>query len=133
EWFVKNPDYADRILTTGIHRAEWGFTTAYHIHPDEIEPLMATHGIALRQMLACEGIVGHAETQINQLTGAHWEWWVDLNYRLSKDSALFGAAIHLLYVGYKVNHDVTRRYITHCPAEQTHPARIHQTGPSLRL
>jgi hypothetical protein len=52
-------------------------------------------------MLACEGIVAHAEERINALAGAAWEWWVDLNYRLAKDPSLYGSAVHLLYIGQK--------------------------------
>ena len=101
EWLVAHPDYVDRLLTTGVHQGEWGFTTAYHSHPNEIEPFMIAHNFATIQLLSCEGIVAQSEERINMLTGANWAWWADLNYQLGKDPALYGSAIHLLYVGQK--------------------------------
>ncbi|MEM7129901.1 MAG: class I SAM-dependent methyltransferase [Chloroflexota bacterium] len=101
KWLAANPDYAERIITTGVHQGEWGFTTAYHVHPDEVEPLMEGAGFNSIQVVSCEGLGAHTEENLNQLTGADWEWWADLNYRLGKDSALHGAATHLLYVGHK--------------------------------
>ena len=38
---------------------------------------------------------------MNALQGELWDAWVDLNYRLGQDPALYGAADHLLYIGEK--------------------------------
>ena len=101
EWLVAHPEYVEQLLTTGVHQGEWGFTMAYHAHPAEIEPFMTACGFTPLQLLACEGVVAHAEERINTLSGAAWEWWADLNYRLGKDPALYGSAVHLLYIGQK--------------------------------
>jgi hypothetical protein len=42
------------------------------------------------------------DEQVNELTGKVWEMWVDTNYRLGKDSTIYGAAEHLLYIGEKI-------------------------------
>ena len=75
KWLAANADYAERILSTGVHHGEWGFTTAYHVHPDEVVPFMASGGFTHLQSVGCEGIAAHAEEQINQLSGAGWTWW----------------------------------------------------------
>lgn len=41
------------------------------------------------------------EEAVNQLTGEAWLTWVEVSYRLGKETALHGAADHLLYVGRK--------------------------------
>lgn len=101
EWLFANQTYVERVLATGIHRGEWGFTTAYHLHSNDIEPLLHENGFATLQIVSCEGIVAHLEERINALTGEGWEWWADLNYRLGKDPAIHGSATHLLYAGRK--------------------------------
>jgi S-adenosylmethionine-dependent methyltransferase len=91
----------EEILHTGIYHAGQGvgFTDAYFAHPDEIGPLMEEAGFETVDILGCEGVVADNEEQINQLTGEAWQAWVDLNYRLSKESSLSGASNHLLYIG----------------------------------
>lgn len=93
----------EAFLETGVYRGgqEIGFTDAYFAHPDEIKPLMQGVGFESLDLLACEGILADNEEQVNQLTGEAWQTWVDLNYQLSKDPSLYGAAYHLLYVGRK--------------------------------
>jgi ubiquinone/menaquinone biosynthesis C-methylase UbiE len=103
QWLFENQDYADRIMATGMHQGEWGFTTAYYAHIHEIEPFMEANGFSTLQMVGCEGIVAHDEERINALEGDAREWWADLNYRLGKDALLHGAATHLLYIGHKLS------------------------------
>lgn len=95
----------EEILRTGIYRAGQGvgFTDAYFAHPAEIGPFMEGTGFETIDLLGCEGIVAGNEEQINRLTGEAWQVWVDLNYRLSKEPSLRGAADHLLYIGRKPN------------------------------
>lgn len=99
EWIVENWEYAERLLSTGVHDQAKGFTTAYFAHPDEIVPLMEAAGFVSLCVIGCEGIVAGHEEKINTLSGEAWDRWVDLNYRLGKDPALSGAADHLLYIG----------------------------------
>ncbi len=101
QWLYEHPEYVERLLGHGIHQGEWGFTTAYHAHADEIRPFMERHGFTSLELIGCEGIVAHTETSVNALGGAAWEWWVDLNYRLGKRPDLHAGATHLLYVGRK--------------------------------
>jgi hypothetical protein len=39
--------------------------------------------------------------KVNELTGAAWETWIDLNYQQAKDPSNHGGAEHLLYIGEK--------------------------------
>ncbi|HEY4388098.1 MAG TPA: class I SAM-dependent methyltransferase [Ktedonobacteraceae bacterium] len=100
----KCTEWAD-IMHTGIYHAGQGvgFTDAYFAHPDEIGPLMEGADFETLDLLGCEGVVAANEEQINRLSGEAWQAWVDLNYRLSKEPSLRGAADHLLYVGKKLN------------------------------
>lgn len=90
------------ILETGVHRhpEAGGFTYAYFAHPSEIKPFMEEAGFKTLDLVACEGVVSMIEEKINELTGDLWDAWVDLNYRLGKDSTVHGTAEHLLYVGW---------------------------------
>lgn len=99
EWVPDNWEYAEHLLTTGIHDQAKGFTEAYFAHPDEIVPFMEAAGFETLCVVGCEGIVAGHEEKVNALSGKAWERWVDLNYRLGKDPALRGAADHLLFVG----------------------------------
>jgi hypothetical protein len=45
--------------------------------------------------------VSRNEELVNELEGEEWEAWVDLNYELGQEPALYGASDHLLYVGEK--------------------------------
>ena len=98
----KRAEWED-FVRTGIYHAGQGvgFTDAYFAHPAEIGPLMEGAGFETLDLLGCEGVVAANEEQINRLTDAAWQAWVDLNYRLSKEPSLRGAADHLLYVGRK--------------------------------
>lgn len=49
----------------------------------------------------CEGIVAGHQGKVHELTGQAWQAWVDLNYELGQEPALYGASDHLLYVGEK--------------------------------
>jgi ubiquinone/menaquinone biosynthesis C-methylase UbiE len=101
-FFEKRAEW-EEILQTGIYRVGPGFsfTDAYFAHPSEIRPLMEEAGFETLDLIGCEGIVARNEEQVNLLTGEAWQAWVDLNYRLSKEPSLYGAADHLLYVGRK--------------------------------
>ncbi|HEX4208095.1 MAG TPA: class I SAM-dependent methyltransferase [Ktedonobacteraceae bacterium] len=94
----------EEILRTGVYHAGQGvgFTDAYFARPSEIVPLMEEAGFETLELVGCEGIVARNEEQVNRLTGDAWQAWIDLNYRLSKEPSLYGAADHLLYVGRKL-------------------------------
>lgn len=99
---VERRDRYERLLATGIHEAApegGGFTDAYFALPTEIGPLMEGAGFEALAVIACEGVIALMEEKVNELTGAPWEAWVDLNYRLGKDPSVHGVGEHLLYVG----------------------------------
>lgn len=99
ETIVENWVYVEPLLTTGVDNHPQGFADAYFAHPDEIVPLMESASFETLCLIGCEGIVAGHEEKINALSGEAWEHWVNLNYRLSKDASLYGAADHLLYIG----------------------------------
>jgi ubiquinone/menaquinone biosynthesis C-methylase UbiE len=101
EWILENHDYALRMLDTGLHEEPSKWAKAYFTHPEEITPLMEECGLRTLLLLGCEGIVAGHEDKVNELEGEAWQTWVDLNYRLGKESSLYGASDHLLYVGEK--------------------------------
>ncbi len=101
EWLPQNPDYAERLLATGVHDDAAKWASAHFAHPDEIVPLMERAGLRTVELLGCEGVVAGHEQKINALTGEAWERWVDFNYRVGHDPSLRGAADHLLYIGRK--------------------------------
>jgi ubiquinone/menaquinone biosynthesis C-methylase UbiE len=89
------------MLDQGLDLEADRFRGAYYAHPAEIEPLLAGAGFDTLCLLGCEGIVAGNEEHINELSGANWERWVDLNYRLAKESPLLGAADHIVFIGRK--------------------------------
>ena len=103
EW-IEDDQQLEELLATGALKADAegkGFTDAYFAHPSEVKPLMEAGGFETLELIGCEGVVSTCEDKINELTGEHWEGWVELNYRLGKDPTVWGAASHLLYVGRK--------------------------------
>ncbi len=102
EVLANHPHIADELLTTGTCTTTNSFLThAYFAMPDEGPPLMEHAGLHMLQIRSCEGLVSGVEEQVNQLHGEAWERWVDLNYRVGEDPALWGVAEHVLYVGRK--------------------------------
>ena len=101
-WVLDRPDTTERILTTGVdvNEAE-GFTDAYFAHPDEVILLGESAGFETLLRMGCEGAVAGHEAYVNSLEGESFEYWADLNYRISKDPAAIGAADHILYIGRK--------------------------------
>jgi S-adenosylmethionine-dependent methyltransferase len=101
-WVFDKPTTAEKILTTGIDISEGeGFTDAYFAHPGEVIPMGEAAGFEMVLRMGCEGVVAGHETFVNSLKGESFEYWVDLNYRLSKDPAAIGASDHILYIGRK--------------------------------
>ena len=101
EWPVENPEYAARVLETGVHERPAAFAKAYFAHPVEIIPLMESCGLQTLMLIGCEGIVAGHEGMVNELEGEAWQRWVELNYRLGQEPSLYGASDHLLCVGEK--------------------------------
>lgn len=101
DWVIEHNEYALDLLESGKHEKGESFPSAYFAHPNEIKPLMEDCGFSTIGMIGCEGIVAGHEDKVNEFEGDDWEKWVDLNYRLGQDPALFGASDHMLYIGKK--------------------------------
>jgi S-adenosylmethionine-dependent methyltransferase len=93
----------ERQLATGIATGDRrvSFTDAYFALPGELPALLNEAGFEVLDTLACEGVVSMIEDRLTETSGDLWQTWVDLNYRLSRDPSIFGAAEHLLCVGRK--------------------------------
>jgi S-adenosylmethionine-dependent methyltransferase len=96
-----DPDYAEKLLTTGVHDNGQGFADAYFAHPDEVVPLGESVGFTTLRLMGCEGILAGHEEYVNSLRGAARDFWVEINYRMAQESSLLGASDHLLYLGRK--------------------------------
>jgi S-adenosylmethionine-dependent methyltransferase len=75
---------------------------AYFARADEASRACWDAGLEVHALLNVEGLVGGLEHfGLNQLTGAAWEWWLDLNWRMAQEPSLLAAAQHYLVVAYK--------------------------------
>ncbi len=102
-WSVDRADELEEIITNGLNQPGTGyFIDAYFAHPTEVCPLMEAGGFETLNLIGCEGMVARIEEGVNTLSGAAWDAWVELCYRLGQDPSLYGAAEHLLYIGKKV-------------------------------
>lgn len=100
EWAWESP-HVESYLADGVIRlpAGSGFTDHYSAHPTEVTPFMERAGFHTQALIGVQCLVAGHDQATNALSGAQFERWVDLNYRLGHDPALHGAANHLLYVG----------------------------------
>lgn len=96
-----NPDVYEQLWKDGINHAKDGFTDAYFAFPEEIDPLLRAAGLTPMITLNSEGISAGHEGMLNELQGEQWNWWVDWNYRFSKDPHLRGAADHWLAIAHQ--------------------------------
>lgn len=109
DWIIKFPDRLEALLSSGALPKlpdDPVFTSAYFAHPNEIKPLMESGGFETLDLIACEGLVSMIEEKVNELSGEAFDAWVELNYKLSRDPCIFGAAEHILYVGCKCPKEV---------------------------
>jgi SAM-dependent methyltransferase len=58
-------------------------------------------GLEVVTVLGIKGLASSFEDEINALSGAAWDVWVDLNYRLAADPSLHGDVERLLVVAVK--------------------------------
>jgi S-adenosylmethionine-dependent methyltransferase len=102
DWTRRDPPYTLRMLATGTHDNGDGFTRSHFAHPDELAPLLASAGLQVLGVYGMECILGSHDEAICQLTGADWDFWVDLIWRMSPDPSLLGNSDHLMGVGRKI-------------------------------
>jgi ubiquinone/menaquinone biosynthesis C-methylase UbiE len=75
---------------------------AYFAHPNEVTPRVWAAGFEVETTLGVEGVVSAVEANgVNGLTGALWDAWADVNYRIAADPSIHGGVEHLLVVGRK--------------------------------
>jgi SAM-dependent methyltransferase len=94
----------DRILADGrlppADDGRPGFV-AYFAHPTEAAPLCWRAGFEVAAVLGVEGVVSTAEEEINKLSDAAWDAWVDVNWQVASDPCIHGGTEHLLVVARK--------------------------------
>jgi S-adenosylmethionine-dependent methyltransferase len=103
-WPLENPELVASILTTGVLPPPEAGGHAFVAHlarPTEIVPLCRSVGLEVVTVLGVEGLVSMIESGVNALSGAAWDLWADLNYRLAADPSLHGGVEHLLAVTVK--------------------------------
>lgn len=103
-WPLENPELVASILSTGVLPPPEAGSRAFVAHlarPTEIVPLCRSVGLEVVTVLGVEGLVSMIESGVNALSGAAWDLWADLNYRLAADPSLHGGVEHLLAVTVK--------------------------------
>ena len=92
---------AQNLLKHGVNHADWGFTSAWFTHPEEIAPVMEGHGLDTQGLLAIDGFICMAADKITSLPQEHFDAWEKLCWQLADDPSLLGSCEHLLYIGRK--------------------------------
>jgi len=107
-WLVEDAARAETLLTSGRlaggrEGGEGGPQfVAYMAHPAEVAPSCWRAGFEVLAVLGVEGLVSVIEDGgVNVLTGAAWDAWADLNYRVAPDPSIHGCVEHLLVVARK--------------------------------
>jgi S-adenosylmethionine-dependent methyltransferase len=103
-WPAEKPDEMESILERGLQlpQGEPGSTfVAYFCQPEEVPPLLRGAGFEMVSLLGVEGLVSMIEQHVNELAGAQWEKWVEINYRAAADPSIHGGVEHLLAVAVK--------------------------------
>jgi hypothetical protein len=104
-WVLDDADRVEVLLDTGVlpgrRSGEPGFR-AHYAHPTEVAPLLESEGFEMITLLGVEGLLSMIEEKVNELSGAAWEAWADLNYRVATDASILGCVGHLLAVARKV-------------------------------
>lgn len=88
-------------ITDGRNYDGQGFTDAYFIHPDDVEPFMASFPVIPLRYMATEGFGSLAEERLNQLNDGQFKAWVDTLYEIAHHRSVLGCCEHLLYIGRK--------------------------------
>lgn len=96
----------DLLLEEGVLPKSTGPTgfrdVSYWMHPIEIEPFMTNCNLQKLDLVNVEVVIDYLEEAIIALKGQAWDAWMTLNHRLGKLPELHALAIHLVYVGRKI-------------------------------
>jgi len=126
-WPLEYPALLERILATGVlpPGAEDGSSFVAHFaHPAQVGPFCQRAGLEVVTVLGVEGLVSMIEDGVNALTGAAWDTWVELNYRVAADPSIHGCVEHLLVVAVKPRWRTVLRQIVQ---------RLDETGVMYRV
>lgn len=113
-WLVAELEEVETVMRTGRlpPRSQAGSAfVAYFAHPSEVVPLCRKAGFEVLTVLGVEGVVSMIEDQVNALSGAAWDTWLDLNHRLASDLTIHGCVEHLLVVAHKPRWRAVLRHI----------------------
>jgi len=88
-------------ITDGRNYDGEGFTDAYFIRPDDVEPFMTSFQVTTLRFMATEGFGSLAEERLNQLNDGQFKAWVDTLYEIAHHRVVLGCCEHLLYIGRK--------------------------------
>jgi len=100
-WPLEHPELWEIILTTGVLPPRWegeSSFVAHMIHPNEVVPLCQRAGFEVVTVLGVEGLVSMIDDGVNELSGAAWDAWENLNYRVAADPSIHGCVEHLLAI-----------------------------------
>lgn len=98
---VENRARYEQQAETGKTLDATGFTDLYLMRPEELTALFRRTSLTHIVTVACEGVVSMIREKLEELDGAAWDYWMDLNYHLAKHPDTHGLSEHLLYVGRK--------------------------------
>ena len=99
-------EFVKKVMDTGAWKGageayRFGRADCYFARPSEIKPLMEEQGFETLAIVGCESAVSMVDEKVNELSGELFDLWVDINYRMGKDTDAHGASEHLFYVGRK--------------------------------
>ena len=96
------PSVIDKVVRQGVITegdADCFWTDAYFTTPDEIEALLARHGVVMVDHAGTDGISHTIDKDIDQLDAAAFEAWMSYHYETCRERSIMGFSTHGLYVG----------------------------------
>jgi len=126
-WPLEQKERLEILLATGALpqriKEELEFL-AHFDHPSGVGPLVQRAGFEVMSVLGVEGLVDQIETEVNAQTGALWDAWLDLNYRVAPDPSIHGCTAHLLVIASRPRWRAVLRHIAQ---------RLDQAGVAYKV
>lgn len=82
-----------------------GFTTAFFMNPEKIDPFMSSFPLKKIAITGLEGMFSQSENNINNLPEQAYNEWVDICFKTSTNPLTWSGSQHLLYIGMKKQQD----------------------------
>jgi ubiquinone/menaquinone biosynthesis C-methylase UbiE len=103
---LTRPEFVSRLMNEGvfINDVPNRFTAGHGVHPQEIAPFFEKHGLKKVDLLADTGFAApnaHNLAEMAESNPEAYETAMELIINTAHDPSIFGASIHLLYVGQK--------------------------------